>query len=149
MPIVWRDRLNTGNDKIDTDHRYLFCLFNSIELATSHPDLMKHLPVFFAQLQAYTAEHFSREEKIQLRIGYPDAVEHRRLHAEILRQLEGVQAKVNRLMAEATPDDERAALREDLVGEALNLAREWVINHVVKVDCTMIPYLAKHPSDLH
>ena len=36
MPVVWRDEMSVGNDHIDRDHRYLLCLFNSIELALSH-----------------------------------------------------------------------------------------------------------------
>ena len=65
MPIMWRDQISVGNDAIDQDHKYLICLINSVELALSHEDTVKHLPIFIGQLVEYTKEHFIREEEIQ------------------------------------------------------------------------------------
>ena len=72
MPIVWRDQLNIGNDQIDTEHRYLICLFNSIELCLKQKDAINSLPIFIDQLFSYTKEHFTREEHLQKKIGFAD-----------------------------------------------------------------------------
>jgi hemerythrin len=146
MPIVWREQLNTGNDLIDHDHKYLFCLFNSIELAVGQRELLKHLPIFFDQLHEYTREHFEREETIQVKVGYPGHAEHRQMHAEILKQLDEVSEHVRRVASSGDSADAEALHRE-LFDEAMGLAREWIINHVVKVDSLMKPYLARYSSE--
>ena len=77
MPVVWESHLGTGNDLIDRDHKYMICLFNSIELALTKPSVLPHLPMFFDQLVEYSQEHFKREEGIQIKIDYPNYAAHR------------------------------------------------------------------------
>ncbi len=46
MPIVWRNEMSIGNDLIDQDHKYLLCIFNSIELACRMKKKMNLYPSF-------------------------------------------------------------------------------------------------------
>ena len=170
MPVIWRPQMSTGNDLIDLDHKYLLALFNSIELALSKPELLHYLPLFFRQLLDYTKEHFGREERLQLKIDYPGYMEHKLLHQGIVTKLEALYAKVQEELghldadptgdtghptddpaAEPTndlpPPADAAALRQRLETDVLALAREWVIDHVVKADRAMRPYLATHPRN--
>ena len=161
MPVAWRDQLSTGNLLIDQDHKYLICLFNSIELALTTPDNMRHLPLFFDQLFAYTQEHFAREEKLQLKIEYPRYADHKYEHQQILARLEEVNNELRTLLGapeegtdEGTDDGgsgaarhTRASLEKALGKDILGLAREWVIDHVAKADQDLARYLRQYDPE--
>lgn len=157
MPVIWRQQMTTGNDLIDQDHKYLLSLFNSIELALSKPELLRYLPLFFQQLVDYTRDHFAREEQIQLKVRYPGYMEHRRLHLRIIEKLEALNAKVGEELGTPTEDgvddagasallkNDPEAMRQRLEAGVLVLAREWVIDHVVRADKLLQPYLKAYP----
>ncbi len=147
MPIVWRKQLATGNDIIDRDHKYLFCLFNSIELALTTPDALIYLPVYFEQLFEYSREHFDREEKIQLRVGYPNPAEHKQQHQQILSSLEEINTELQQLVSKDNDEATLKALQTQFNKDLLNLSREWVLEHMIKSDRLMEPYLKKYPKD--
>lgn len=172
MPAIWREQLSTGNERIDQDHKYLFCLFNSIELALSQPESLKHLPIFFNQLLDYSKEHFEREEQIQIKVKYPRYPDHKREHQNIIDSLTRVNDELKELLdteqlmlvevpredSEAADDDESPAvdpeslarvekLQRRLRKDVLLLARDWIIEHVVKTDKDMQPYLKQFPAN--
>jgi hemerythrin len=134
MPILWRNEMSVGNDLIDQDHRYLLCLFNSIELILSDKGLQEHLPFYLDQLLDYTKFHFDREEKIQLKSGYSGYFEHKMKHQQILQGLEELKA----VLKKGKPD-----LKQDV----LALIREWIVDHLVKVDKELTPHLSKLPRN--
>ena len=134
MPITWRKQISTGNDIIDQNHKYLICLFNSIELALSTPEALKYLPVYVDQLFEYTKEHFDREEKIQLKIDYPGYMEHKLQHQDILDHLEKVNDELQQLVNEKDEEATNEALKSQLDKDILKLAREWIIDHLIKTD---------------
>ena len=144
MPVVWRDALSTGNRVIDHDHKYLLCLFNAIELSLQSRDTLRSLPVFFDQLREYTREHFEREEQLQLKVQYPEYVDHKIAHQQIIDSLDSVSDHLNELLA---GEDSNDALLERLNREVLGLAREWVVEHLVQMDRKLAPYLKRLPPD--
>lgn len=146
MPIAWRKQISTGNDLIDQDHKYLLCLFNSIELAQGTPEGLKLLPVFFGQLLDYTKEHFQREERIQLKMEYPGYMEHKLKHQQIITHLDTAMEKLNTLLKNSDEGQDHESLKQQLDHEILSLAREWVIDHLIKTDLEMQPYLKKLPK---
>lgn len=154
MPVVWREQLAVGDPQVDQDHRYLLCLFNCIELSLASAETLAHLPLFFGQLLDYTREHFQREEALQARVGYPALAEHRGAHARIVEMLVELDGRLQRELAvlgeagsvTAIDETRRAALdalRTRLGPELLQLAREWVIEHVIRMDKPMEPWLRK------
>ena len=133
MPIIWRDEMSVGNDVIDQDHRYLICLFNSIELALASERKAELLPLFFEQLFDYTRFHFEREERIQFKSKYTGYFEHKQAHQRIIEDL----ARVNEELKNGVD-----SFHQDL----LVLAREWVVNHLLNSDQKMKSHLKKLPS---
>lgn len=156
MPVIWREQMTTCNDLVDQDHRYLLALFNSIELALGHSASLHHLPVFFRQLLDYTRVHFAREEQLQLKVHYPHYMEHKLRHQEITAQLEALDARIVAALgpptdalvdAPAEAPDDNEALRARLEREVLSFAREWVVDHIVKADLDLKPYLREYPRN--
>ncbi len=147
MPIVWRDQISVGNDLIDQDHRYLICLVNSIDLALRHEDDSESLLVFVQQLIAYTAFHFQREERIQKLAHYPQYEAHCRVHKEILGHLAQVERDVRDYHAHVQDGSLVPGERDMVAGEVMQLLRDWVLDHVLKDDKRMEPYLRKLPAN--
>ena len=87
MPVIWQDAMSVGNILIDDEHKYLFCLINSVEIALKLDDNEKIMRMLIDQLEEYTSDHFRREEKIQIKMKYPGYVEHKLEHQEILDQI--------------------------------------------------------------
>lgn len=134
MPIIWREEMSIGNDLIDQDHRYLICLFNSIEFSLSHEKKDELLPEFFKQLVDYTIYHFDREEKIQINMKYPGHYEHKKEHQEIIAQLKEVNDELQ---------GDQPEYRKDLI----NLIRKWVVEHLIVADKALSPQLKKLPRN--
>ncbi|PQJ95947.1 bacteriohemerythrin [Chromatium okenii] len=149
MPILWRPQLTTGNDQIDQDHKYLFCIFNCIEMALSSPDQVKHIPLFFKQLLAYTDEHFVREEGIQLEIGYSGYLAHKMEHQRILERLQELNDKVQKIAASEQGLSAEILAEGGLDKHILALARSWIVDHVAKMDTGFLPYMKKNPSNFY
>ena len=148
MPIAWRDKLSVGNDQIDTDHKYLICLFNSIELSLRCENSQQMLPLFVSQLFDYTKEHFSREELLQKKIGFADFEQHHLKHQAILDHLHRINLELKSLgnsdnLSKQELDKLTANFDKDLLG----LAREWIVDHIVKEDIKMTSYLSRYPSN--
>ncbi|WP_428037025.1 bacteriohemerythrin [Amphritea sp.] len=148
MPVIWRSQISTGNDLIDLDHKYLIALFNSVELALSKPENLKYLPVFFRELVDYTREHFAREEKIQIKIRYPYYADHKQEHQKIVEHLERLYRDILEVVGVGDTPVSIDEFNRRLNADIMKLAREWVIDHLIKTDGKMAVFLRKHPQDL-
>ena len=139
--------MRIGHDLIDADHRYLLSLFNSVELSLRAPDTLRFLPVFFGQFLDYAREHFAREEQIQFAMGFPGYLEHKLEHQQIAAKLAELQERIAAEL-EPPPDDEEtaAALQDRLRPDILELARTWVIDHILQTDGKMRPWFAPGPG---
>lgn len=149
MPVVWREQLATGNHLIDLDHKYLICLFNSIELAVSKDENVRFLKFYLQQLLDYTKEHFDREERLQISVNYPKYGEHKYEHQQIVTHLERVNTHLQKALAEIHDEEELHDVKELMDHDILTLAREWIVDHLVKSDKAMIDYIHKKGGGHH
>lgn len=147
MPIIWREQMSVGNDLIDQDHRYLFCLINSIELALRHDEDTDALVVFMGQLTQYTHTHFQREETIQKNMLYPQSQSHREVHQEILVHIGELESDIREYHAHKKAGSLVDGERDMVIQRVMMLLREWVLDHVLKHDKRMEPYLRKLPPN--
>jgi hemerythrin len=152
MPIIWRKEMSVSNDAIDQDHRYLFCLINTIELALRTGENLEVLGVVIEQLCDYTEYHFEREEMIQEKIQYPKRSEHRAEHLAIMNDVSDLKKHIRThesqaASAEPAAGDDQGAKQSSLESDDLvGLLRRWILDHVMKRDREMIPYLEQYPS---
>ena len=173
MAIVWRSQMSVGNSIIDDQHRYLICLMNTIEMALRDNKNKDILKTAIDQLFEYTEYHFDQEERIQQRMKYPKAMEHKQEHQRILEDLKSIKHQIDSLLDKEQPsnqqeqiqspdqeisDDELNQLLEEDepkevepikgepdMAELAKLMRLWVIDHVIGRDRDMKPYLSKLP----
>lgn len=130
MSLEWRDQLSVGNDLIDSDHRHLIGIINQAEKclkADDRPGLTRVLN----ELHTYGKVHFEREERVAKAAGYPKAESLHESHGELSEAL--LQFK------EKTQGDWPASAEKEF-GTFLH---DWLINHVIKEDLQMKPWMTK------
>lgn len=133
MSIIWREQMSVGVKSIDDDHQQLISLVNQFEeIARRSPDLTgKHestVRSLLGRLQAYTHEHFAREERIQDLAGYGGLKENREHHVALCKELGD---KIERFSAGVKADKPVTAT------ELATFLNSWLINHIIKVDLKM------------
>ena len=131
MSLEWREQLSVGNDLIDSDHKYLIEIINlaAHSLKTKNRN---DLATALNNLSQYSKAHFTREEAIAAAVGYPKAASLHASHEALLKKLDQIKQEIG----------------VDLIDSQLEhfavFLREWLINHVIKEDMLLKPFLKKY-----
>ncbi len=133
MSIAWRDAMEVGDESIDGDHKHLVQLINDFEVAISGRIDHKRIAAVLLSLFEYTAEHFQREEEIQLRVRYPYYESHRRAHRDVLK-------KLTALVQDYTQAG--GVARDEMIRSMAGFLKEWLVDHIIQSDLRMKPYVA-------
>jgi hemerythrin-like metal-binding protein len=80
--IEWGPELSTGNKEIDSHHKQLFRLLNSLAAACVNGQESASLKASLDFLVSYNNKHMEEEEALQLSYQYPDYEAHKKLHDE-------------------------------------------------------------------
>lgn len=128
--MPWSPALSVGRADIDEQHHWLLDTMNQLhdQLTAAVPDrlLVAHA---LEGLMDYTMNHFVVEEMLFEQYNYPHAAAHRQLHDQF----------TYKLMALIT-DFENG---NDLGSDALEMFRDWLVNHIMVVDKAYVPYLSE------
>jgi hemerythrin len=126
--LQWTNDLNTGIEVIDKQHRRLVEYLNELNLAIIEHDqkAVKHV---LDELIDYTLSHFSFEEELLEKSGYPFFKAHKRVH-EIFTK------RVGQFL-------ERAAKGEDVAPEILSMLKIWLVNHIKGDDADYVEIVLK------
>jgi hemerythrin len=111
----------------DDEHKVIFDLTNALNdavAAGNRADVGAKLD----GLIAYVAGHFKTEEDLFDKHGYPDAVAHKKLHADLVNTCLDVQKKFH-------------AGELDITGDTCVFVKDWLYNHIPNVDKHYGPYL--------
>ncbi len=133
MAIIWRKGMSVGNDIIDHDHHFMINFINTIELVLQKPEEKEMLLAVIEQLREYASNHFRREESIQRRIQYPQSIHHKNEHTQLMKDIDSLIIEI-----ESTKSAEEIANRSEGI---IGVLRDWLINHVLKEDMKLKPYL--------
>lgn len=144
MAIIWREALSVGNAGVDTDHRYLLCLINTVELALRVEESSDALVPALRQLKLYTQEHFAREEKLMATLRYARIDQHRIAHGELIEQFDHAVEPVMKLPDEPSA---AAAISDATRDEIIAVLRHWLLDHIIKEDMLLKPLFAGIPRD--
>ena len=79
----WTEKLSVGVETIDSQHRALFAIFNSMlrEDGTATPE---EIPKVVAFLEEYVTNHFGLEETYMRRLSYPGFPFHKGEHVSFI-----------------------------------------------------------------
>ncbi len=79
--------LETGNSVIDGEHRELFEAVNSLMDSCSKGQGRQAIDPVARFLLDYVDKHFSHEEELQKKSGYPGFLSHKQFHTEYAKKL--------------------------------------------------------------
>jgi hemerythrin len=123
MRIEWQEYLSVGVAEIDNQHRLLFDKFNALLAACKNGGSSDEIKRLFSFLATYVVTHFSEEERLMQRLGFPDYQKHRGLHQAFTLQVASLR---ERLMSEGpTPA---------LVASVCLTINGWLIEHISGMD---------------
>ncbi|MDY0249082.1 MAG: bacteriohemerythrin [Pseudomonas sp.] len=119
--MPWDETFEVGIQQIDEQHRWLVDTTNTLHaLLSTGAAQVEEVGAILEQLMDYTMNHFIVEEELFARLGYPESTAHKAQHNIFCE----------RVMALLTRHD-----MGDTVGlDALNLLKNWLTNHIIKVD---------------
>jgi len=128
-PIVWSDEFSVGIESIDEQHKKLIDMIKTLHDAIADGKASEVMDEIFNGLFDYANYHFSYEEELFDKYGYPDAENHKKEHTELKRQVAQHRA--------------RLATGDRFMGEVLLLKfmQDWLVNHIMKTDMKFAPFL--------
>lgn len=94
MPFAtFTDDLRLGHELIDRQHASLYDAVNQLHDAMLAGDSRQELGRILAFLRVYTMEHFSMEESVMRKTGYPGLKAHQIEHDSLVQQVKDLEAK--------------------------------------------------------
>ena len=131
--IVWEKTWETGIKTIDDQHKHFVGIINRAYTLDEKGKDKEVLGEILNELIEYARIHFSTEEGYFEDTEYPQAEEHMEKHQIML-------VKVLKF-------SQRFEKKEDvsvLVKDFLIFLRDWLDDHLIKVDHKYIPWLTEH-----
>lgn len=124
--MEWNDRLSTGNELIDRQHRSLLECVNEFKKTGARGGVLKSAMAMDA-LRLYVSVHFSTEEDLMRQHGYPRLEEHIVEHRAFVERLDA-------LMKENVFRNNSAELAD--------FFEHWLENHLLHSDMDYVPFLS-------
>lgn len=94
IEIVWEDSYTCGHPTLDSQHRKLFTLANSLIGAVSSGQPAEETSMRLRRLMAHTAQHFHDEEALLARVGFPGLSDHAAEHHRLLEKANRFESEV-------------------------------------------------------
>ena len=126
--LSWKDEYSVGVPVIDDDHKRLLYLINNLETAIDYNAGDEFEKKALDELVQYTQYHFSREEGLMEKAGYPDLEAHKKEHRAMI-------AKVESFVAEYE------AKGHDVLEGIADYLGQWLVNHINGTDQQYAPFL--------
>ena len=134
--IAWDEALILGDEKVDGQHRRMFEMLGGLVDACAKGAETETLRGTLDFLVDYTVQHFSDEEALQQRCGYPGYERHKRLHEEFA-------VNVGLFVQRFEASGSTAELLKDLNKTVAN----WFVDHILTEDRKIGEHLASAVSD--
>ncbi len=121
MPFMtWTEKYSV-EPAMDVEHKTFFAIINKLYDAMSEGRGKTVLENIATELVSYTRTHFSHEEAMLMRRGYPELASHQALHRSYTARVEEMKAKL-------------LAGNGVLAVDMLEFLRDWLSTHILSVD---------------
>ncbi|WP_419780678.1 bacteriohemerythrin [Maridesulfovibrio sp.] len=130
--VTWSEKEFSVNVRaIDVQHKKLVGMINGLHKAMrdrASDTVMKRL---VEELKNYTVDHFSTEEKLFDRYGYPQTPEHKELHVKFVNQVLEFESALISGKAKVTMD-------------VMKFLKDWLVQHIQGEDRKYTSFLNNH-----
>jgi len=127
--LSWHDRYLLGHPEVDAQHRKLFELVGHFDDVVQM-GMPEELGRIMDDLILCASDHFSYEEEWMEQVRYPGRLEHRRMHQELIQQLEEMTARMK-------------AGGHLSMKSFVRFLVDWLTNHIMREDRELKPYIRK------
>lgn len=129
--MTWNDSFSVSVKAMDEQHKGLVKTLNELHAAMMSGQTKAVAGDLLKTLVKYTRDHFSAEEALMRRAGYPQLGAHCAQHKNLTGQVETFAGRYER---------GEVALNVDL----LMFLRDWLVTHIQKTDREYGPWLNAH-----
>ncbi len=134
-PLQWDDVLSTGEETIDSQHKYLVETLNELGDAINSGHALDIISRILGRLRFYAGWHFDREEQCFETYHCPAAEKNHKAHEVFVIKFDKYHSK----------------FREDggSIEMALKIHEEisdWIVNHIMIIDGELYPCIHRHPK---
>lgn len=136
MELAWSEELSVGNAMIDSEHKNLIIVVNSVEHAIRARDSFA-LSRAFKLLEDCMRIHFINEEKIAQAVNFP-FTNNKQEHYYLLKLLQHMRDEL---------EAKNGILSEDATEHFSHFLSDWMTEHILKEDMLMKPVLQTYPCD--
>jgi len=126
----WSEELEVGISIIDEQHRWLVDQTNALHDALRDRGGVEVIREILEGLMDYTMNHFIVEEELFARLGYPESEAHKAYHNRFCEQVMSLLV--------------RHEAGEQVGVDALELLKNWLTHHILKVDKAYVEHFRAH-----
>lgn len=138
--MLWKKEYSIGVEEIDIQHKELFRIVSEfLNILTKYGEKDEHIAKTEETLEFmknYVVEHFESEEKLQIKIGYPEYASHKLLHDRMVKLVLNFEEQYN-----------SQTNKERLIKEFAGTLLAWLVNHVVVADREIADYVREENYD--
>jgi len=119
--IEWTEEFSVGIDEIDMQHRKWISIVNELHdsiMETRGADSLKEL---IGEMEDYTDFHFSAEEEMLQKAGWPELDRHKRIHFSFKQQVTQLKRDIS---------SGEMVLRS----QVMSVIKNWLTDHILKED---------------
>ncbi len=131
--MQWTDRLATGINTIDSQHKELFKRIDNLVLAIKQHRCKSEIDGMIKFLDDYARVHFSEEEKHMRETHYEGLEEQREDHAKYLAALAELKEQASLPRVQGSSYDLSATTNQVVV--------DWIVAHIMRLDMKFGEYL--------
>ena len=136
MELAWSEELSVGNAMIDSEHKNMIVMVNSVEHAVRTRDSFA-LSQAFGQLEHCLCTHFANEEKIAQAIKF-NFTNNKLDHYYLLKLLQHMRDEL---------EAKNGILSENATEHFSHFLSDWMTEHILKEDMLMKPVLQTYSYD--
>ena len=126
----WDSGLETGNEKIDSQHKQLIGMVNKLIEASSSGKDAAVVTEALDFLAGYAVTHFADEELLQQAFKYPDYPDHKRKHDDFKVVVTGLIQRVKKEGPTA-----------ELIESVCDTIGSWLLEHIMGDDFRMAKFV--------
>lgn len=131
--IDWNPEFSVRSPVLDQQHKALIGIINKLHDAMLRGALAEDMQTILQELIRYAESHFTSEEALMRRAGYPRLATHRIQHVEFVRKARDLHAQL-------------LAGKFTVSMDLLRFLRSWLSEHILGEDRQYVPFLEAEKS---
>jgi len=126
--MKFEKKLHVGNRLMDREHAVLIEYINTLQNLVNGNSSRHLVGQVLEGLIQYTKTHFYGEEELMYAFRYPDYVNHIQAHEKFKQTMQQLSSEYKQGEA-------------DITDELMGFLKEWLINHIQKIDRNLADFL--------